>query len=331
MNRAGIDVSNETFDIERRCGDILSQREFNNSKAGHRQAITWMKRGAKGARVCLEATGIYHLQLALALDRAPGIEVMVVNPRASRRFGEAQMVRAKTDKVDAAILRQYVERMAFIAWTAPSEQQLELQSLAHRLAQLKKEQVRERSRLHAAQRAGTHTRQAQRDIREHLGYLKRHADRIQAAAIALMKQHDVLAEDLYLLDSVPGFAELSAMKISAELGLLAEELSPAQWVAQAGLDPKPQESGTSLRSPRRISKQGNARLRAALFMPALAAIRKDPHVNAFYNALLARGKQKMQAITAVMRKLLHAIWGILHHRKEWDGSKFYRLQTVNTA
>ncbi|MCH8278610.1 MAG: transposase, partial [Proteobacteria bacterium] len=58
---------------------------------------------------------------------------------------------------------------------------------------------------------------------------------------------------------------------------------------------------TAVRSPRRISKQGNANLRAALFMPALAAIRKDPNVNAFYNALLARGKRKMQAIIAVMR------------------------------
>ena len=179
------------------------------------------------------------------------------------------MVRAKTDKVDAAVLRQYVECMPFAAWTAPSDQQLELQSLAHRLAQIKKEQVRERSRLHAAQRAGAHTRLAQRDIREHLRYLKRHADRIQAAAIDLMKQNESLAEDLYLLDSVPGIAELSAMKLSAELGLLAKGLSPAQWVAQAGLDPRPQESGTSVRSPRRISKQGNANLRAALFMPAM--------------------------------------------------------------
>ena len=130
---------------------------------------------------------------------------------------------------------------------------------------------------------------------------------------------------------MPGIAELSAMKLDAELGLLADGLTAAQWVAQAGLDPRPQESGTSLKAPRRISKQGNAKLRAALFMPALAAIRKDPNVNAFYNALLARGKLKMQAITAVMRKLLHAIWGILKHRKEWDGSKFYRIKMVDTA
>lgn len=331
MNHAGIDVSSETIDIQRRCSGQLSQRAFANTASGHVQAMAWLQRGDVGARVCLEATGIYHLQLALTLHAAPGVELMVLNPRASRRFAEAQMVRAKTDKVDAAVLLQYLERMPFVAWTAPAEHRLALQSLAHRLGQLKKEQIRERSRLHAAQRAGDHSRPAQRDIREHLRYLQRHAKGIEAQAIALMKQHASLAEELALLDSIPGVAEASAMNVIAELGLLAENLRPEQWVAHAGLDPRPQESGTSLNAPRRISKQGNARLRAALFYPAMSAIRHDANVNAYYQSLLARGKRKIQAIIAVMRKLLHAMWGMLHHRQTWDGSKFYRMSSAIAA
>ncbi|HEX9852298.1 MAG TPA: transposase, partial [Woeseiaceae bacterium] len=97
MNQVGIDVSNETLDVHKRCGERQSQRRFANTASGHRQAIAWMLQGADAVRVCLEATGIYHLQLALALHRAAGIELMVVNPRASRRFAEAQMRRAKTD------------------------------------------------------------------------------------------------------------------------------------------------------------------------------------------------------------------------------------------
>lgn len=331
MNQVGIDVSNETLDVHKRCGERRSQRRFANTASGHRQAIAWMLQGADSVRVCLEATGIYHLQLALALDRAPGLELMVVNPRASRRFAEAQMVRAKTDQVDAAVLLLYLERMPFTAWAAPTEHRLELQSLAHRLAQLKKETQRERSRLHAAERAGAHTALARRDIRAHLRYLQRHADSIQAEALALMKRHERLAEDLRLLDSVPGVAEQSGMQVLAELGVLADDLRPEQWVAHAGLDPRPQESGTSLSAPRRISKQGNAQLRTALFYPAMSAIRRDPNVAAFYQSLLARGKRKIQAITAVMRKLLHAIWGILHHRKVWNGELFYRMPTAKTA
>ncbi|TDJ28306.1 MAG: IS110 family transposase [Gammaproteobacteria bacterium] len=84
-----------------------------------------------------------------------------------------------------------------------------------------------------------------------------------------------------------------------------------QWVAHAGLDPRAYESGTSAHKPRRISKAGNRFLRDALFFPALVASRNDPHVKAYYDKLIARGKKPMQVIVAIMRKLLLAIWGML--------------------
>ncbi len=189
----------------------------------------------------------------------------------------------------------------------------------------------ERYRLHACQRAGAHTRLAQQDIKAHLKQLQRRIDSVQHHAIELIRHDLQLADDLRIIDSIPGFAELSSMIVIAELAPLASNLKAAQWVAQAGLDPRPYESGSSIHPPRRISKQGNARLRTALFLPALSAIRHDPNVKAFYESLLGRGKAKMQANTAVMRKLLHAIWGMLHHREEWDGSKFFKLESENMA
>lgn len=330
ITQVGIDVSDATFDAKKCCGDVMSDRQFDNTAAGHRQAIRWILRGAQGARVCLEATGVYHLQLALALAKAAGTELMVLNPRASRRFAEAQLIRAKTDKVDAHGLLEYLQRMAFRPWTAPDEEILELQSLAHRLAQLGKEKRREQARLHAAQRAGKHTRIAQSDIREHVQYLARCAKAIEREAIALMKRHQSLAEDLHLVDTAPGFAELSSMKVLAELEVLSEGLRAPQWVAQAGLDPQPKESGNK-KGPRQISKQGNSKLSAALFYPAMSASRCDPNVKAFYQSLIARGKTPLQALVAVMRKLLHAIWGMLHHRQPWDGNKFYRLNPVKNT
>lgn len=330
MNQAGIDIANETFDVQKRCGERIAHRAFTNSRSGHQQAIKWLKRGSDQLRVCLEATGIYHLQLALALSRSPGIELMVLNPRASRRFAEAQMVRGKTDKVDAMVLLHYLERMSFVPWCAPSGLRLELQSLAHRLAQLTKEQVRERSRRHAAERAGPHTHEAQHDIDVHIRFLKRRYEQLEAKAIALMRQHEDTLEDLELVISAPGFAETSAMQVLAEVGVLPEHLQPQQWVAQAGLDPRPNESGTSVHSPRHISKQGNAKLRGALFFPAMTAACHDPNVKAFYEKLLAKGKTKRVAQTAVMRKLLISIWGMLKYRQPWDGDKFYRMpQPIN--
>lgn len=325
MNQIGIDVSNAVFDASMATAKGSLRRPFANTPAGYSSFIKWALQDAHCARVCLEATGIYHLQLALALHRHPQLAVMVINPCAARRFAEAQMVRAKTDAIDADGLLCFLQRMPFQPWTAPREEVLQLQSLAHRMAQLDKEVARERSRLHAAERAGPHTRVVQRDIRAHLKQLQRRLTTLQQQALIVIGQDEVLAEDAQLIDSAPGFAELSATRLVAELSALHPDMSAPQWVAQAGMDPRPSESGTSQRAPRRISKQGNARLRHALFMPALVAVRHDKHVKAYYQMLLNRGKPKMVALLAVMRRLLHALWGMLHHRQPWDGSKFYSL------
>ena len=115
------------------------------------------------------------------------------------------------------------------------------------------------------------------------------------------------------------------MRLLGELLVLPDDLTAPQWVAHAGLDPRPYESGTSIHRPRRISKVGNRHLRAALYMPALVAIQHEPNVKAFYSKLVSAGKKPMQAVVAVMRKLLHAIWGMLKHDQNFDGNKFFKL------
>lgn len=331
MNQIGIDVSNAVFDATRCTQDGIARHQFANTPCGYRQFIRWALCEADAARVCLEATGIYHLQLALTLHHHPGIELMVVNPCAARRFAQAHMVRAKTDAIDADGLLRYLQDMPFHGWPAPRDAVLQLQSLAHRMAQLNREIVRERSRLHAARRAGGHARWVQQDIQGHIKQLRQRLERTQACAYQVLLADERLAQDAAIVTSAPGFAQVSTTRLLAELAHLPADMAPTQWVAQAGLDPQPCESGTSLRGSRRISKQGNARLREILFMPALVAIQRDAHVAAYYNRLLAKGKKKMQAITAVMRKLLHALWGMLHHRTRWDAEKFYRLNQCQTA
>jgi len=324
MNQIGIDVSSEMLDVTMQQAGFV-RRQFPNTPVGHQTCIRWIMRGTDKARVCLEATGIYHLQLALRLYEHPGIELMVLNPCAARRFAQAHMVRAKTDAIDADGLLLFLQRMPFQPWSAPPESVLQLQSLAHRMGQLKREVVRERCRLHAVRKAGPHTRVAQQDIQAHIKQVQRRLQRIRQHAAKAIQQDTSLANDARLIDTAPGFAELSSIKLLAELAALPDDMTPAQWVAHAGLDPRPMESGTSQRPPRRISKQGNVRVRAALYMPALVAAHHDPHVKAYYEKLLRNGKPKMVALTAVMRKLLHALWGMLHHQQEWDGDKFYQL------
>jgi transposase len=328
MSQIGIDVSNDVFDATQQHGDHLLRRQFANTPSG-RQAFTgWALRHSHTAQVCLEATGIYHLQLALALERHPDIQLMVVNPCAARRFVQAHMVRAKTDAIDADGLLLFLQHMPFQSWNAPREAVLQLQSLAHRMSQLDKEISRERSRLHAAQRAGAHTRLVQQDIRAHLRQLLRRLETMKQRAWEVICEDPQFADSAQRIQSIPGFAQLTAIRLMAELAGLPADMTPQQWVAHAGLDPRPLESGSSQHPPRRISRQGNARIRAALFMPALVATQHNPHVAGYYQHLLAMGKPKMVALTAVMRRLLHALWGMQQHRQEWDGNKFYHLNTA---
>jgi transposase len=148
---------------------------------------------------------------------------------------------------------------------------------------------------------------------------------LQESGLQLVGAVPALAAKLAHPVSAKCIGEASAMRLLAELLVLPYDLSAPQWVAHAGLDPRPYESGTSVHRPRRISKVGNRRLRAALYRPALVAIQHDPNVKAFYDKLVSAGKKPMQAAVAVMRKLLHAIWGMLMHDQDFDGNKFFRL------
>jgi hypothetical protein len=105
--------------------------------------------------------------------------------------------------------------------------------------------------------------------------------------------------------------------------VLDPTMTVRQMVAYAGLDPRVYESGTSVQKPARISKVGNARLRAILFMNALSAIRHDRGPRLFFARLVAGGKKRMQAIVAVMRKLLHGIWIVLQRRVPFESSVLF--------
>jgi transposase len=331
VNQIGVDVdSEELVCMMQRAGQRLPLARFANAAAGHKKFIRWATKGARLARVCLEATGIYSLQFALALHHAKNVEVMVVNPRAMKDFARACMRRAKTDAVDAGGILDYLERMPFTAWQPPAPEILELQAINRRIDQLHTELTREKNRRHAAEFAGASADAIAHDIEVNIHHLERRLERMQESGLQLVRRVPALAAKLAHLVSAKGIGEASAMRILAELLVLPDDLAAPQWVAHAGLDPRPYESGTSVQRPRRISKVGNRHLRAALYMPALVAIQHDPNVKAFYNKLVAAGKKPMQAVVAVMRKLLHAIWGMLKHDQDFDGNKFFRL-TEKTA
>lgn len=319
----GIDVSARSLSVA--LEGARGNRHFlelPNSSTGHRQLVRRLTKYGRTARVALEASGIYSFDLALALERTTGLEVMVVNPRAARDFAKAFLRRSKTDAIDAAVLLELVRRMPFVAWQPPRASVLALRAVARRMTTLTKVRAREKNRLHALTHCHELPRLLRTDIESHLRYLTRRIERLTQQAVDIAWEDPQLRRDLLHLTSVRGIAKISAILILAEIRVLPEGLTPRQWVAYAGIDPRCFESGESVAKPARISRVGNRYLRAALFMPALVASRYEPHVKAFYDELIARGKKPKQALVAVMRKLLHSIHGMLASGADFDGEKF---------
>jgi transposase len=319
----GIDVSAATLAVAVIEQDQpLQQREFANRSSGHKALIGWLGKRKARVRVSLEATGIYSLDLALALDATPHVELAVLNPKLVNRFQQT-LARSKTDAADAVVLAHYSQRMPFTSWQRPGLNGLQLRALARHISALVSQQSREQNRLHALEYSSTAPRAVIDDLGRSLASVARRIVKMRAAAMEVIRADTQLNERFCLLTSIPGIAAISAIQLLAETVLLAPDLTARQWVAHSGLDPQHCISGTSVHKHTRISRLGNRHLRRALYMPALAAVRWDRHLKAFYEALQTRHKTKLQALIAVARKLLHAIYGIFKTQTPYDGNKLF--------
>ncbi len=322
----GIDISADELVVAvERDGELLPVTSFENDTPGHRKLIRWLTKSRRPVRVCLEATGVYGFDLSLALHRTKGVEVMVANPRAIKDFAGAFLQRSKTDALDAVVLLEFVKRMPFQVWQAPPVEIQQLRAVSRRITALTKNMAMEKNRLHASDHSEELTKFTRDDIASHVEYLAQSIRRLGEEAVAMIRQSPELSRRFDHLVSVKGIAQASATQILAELAVLPGDMTSRQWVAHAGLDPRQHDSGTSIHKPARVSKAGNKYLRSALYMPALVAVRHEPNVRAFYEKLIARGKKPLQAIVAVMRKLLHAIYGMLHHDRDFEGEKFFAM------
>ena len=150
MIYVGIDVSAKKLSVSFLDSKIEGDsKEFENTTSGFKNIISWIKRKKTKARVCLEATGIYHMDLAIALSNVKCIELMVVNPKASSNFAKALMTRSKTDLVDAEMLAQFAKTMPFLSWKNPKKNALHIRSYARELQMLIRQKAQLKNQKHA--------------------------------------------------------------------------------------------------------------------------------------------------------------------------------------
>ncbi len=325
MLYVGIDVAKDELVV---AGCDAAERfsleaSYPNTKPGIARLLKRL-RPLGELRICLEPTSSYHLAALVALLKLPG-RVSVVNPAAARQYARATMRRGKTDRTDARVLARYGLHCDPAEYCPPSTAALKLRSITRLRETLVVQRTAMSNRRHAAKRAGA-PRCVQSSIDAELKFLRTQLERLAQAGGKLIRADQQLATVYALLLSVKGIGEESALQILGELACLPPDMLKEQWVAVAGLDPRPSDSGQTS-GLRRISRQGNVHLRRALFMPALVAANHGPGTRDYYQHLLVRGKKPMQALVAMMRKLLHAIWGMLHTQQPFAPQRFYRQTT----
>lgn len=322
---AGIDVSAHKLDVA--ClteGRSPALGQFEQSPSGHKKLVAFLKKRRIEA-VVMEATGIYYLDAAMALSRA-GLPISVINPRSAHHFAQAVLEHSKTDRIDAVLLAEYARRMDLTPWQPPREDWLALRDIARRINQLTGMGTAEKNRLHAL-KAQRHTNQTLiEEVEMHIELMEASIQRLTASALDLIEHDADLAAYRTNLTAAKGIAEASAVILIGELCLLPRELRSAQVSRQAGLDVRLTESGSSVNRPGRLSKAGNAYLRAALHMPALSLVRHDPRAKAHYQALIGRGKEKMQALCAIQRKMLTGLWACMKTDQPFDSGKLFAIE-----
>jgi transposase len=312
----GIDVSKATLDCCLLTPDGKTRdHPFPNDPGGFAALLAWADRHAPGAdiRFGMEATGGSEDALAVHLHAA-GRTVSVVNPTRIKYAGVMRGRRNKTDKADARLIAAYTRDQAPPAWSPPAPAVRELQALVRRRDDLRQLAAHEKARLDAP----LLTPAARKSVARVVKLLGKEADAMQAAADALIAATPTLAADRELLVSISGVGTQTASTVLAELPSLDRVPSAQAAAAYAGLSPREFKSGSSVRGRTRRSKSGNARLRKALYLPTLTAIRFNPVLKGFFDRLVAAGKPKMQAVGACLRKLVMLCFGVLKNRQPFD-------------
>ena len=301
----GLDVAKAQVEVAvRPTGD---RWDVARDEAGIRTLVSRLKT-LDPVLVLLEASGGLEVPLVAALT-AEALPVVVVNPRQVRDFARATGKLAKTDALDAAVLAHFADAVRPPVRPLRDAETQALTSLTARRHQVMTMLVAEKNRLGSAA-----TRAVQARIEAHMAWLEQELDDLDQSLRQTLRQSPVWRDKEDLLRSVPGVGEQLALTLLAYLPELGT-LDRRQIAALVGVAPFNRDSGT-LRGKRTVWG-GRARVRAVLYMSALAATRYNPVIRDFYQRLLAAGKPKKLALTACMRKLLVILNSMLKHGSSW--------------
>ena len=318
---AGADLAKQSLELALWGHEDLPQRKvssFPRTRDAAPALLAWMKAQApEGARLGLvmESTGTFAEELATwLLDLEPELYLAIVNPIQIHAYIKSLGLRNKTDSLDARALAGFGPERKPRAWDKPSPDLIELKDLTRTRADLVDTGVAMRLRLKDHPRAAKGATKALEHI---IKTLDQQVEKLETAIRAHLDRHETLRTQVKRLTSIKGVGLITAVTIVGELGDLRRFTRSRQLTAFAGVSPRKKESGTSVRGRTRLCKQGNARVRTALYMAAKSAARFNPDLAATYAGLIAKGFHWRSALGAVMRKLLILMRAVLKADQDW--------------
>jgi transposase len=298
----------------------FKSKKFSHDNTGIKSLYRWVIKhsGDDGIHLCMEATGVYSQHVAVRLIELPGIEVSIVNPACIKAFANVQLRRSKTDMIDAEVIRCYAESQKPSAWQPASKTKRQLYELVRQADSVQASLQQWRNRRYTQEYIDDFPKAAIKAQRAIVKTLEKQLDLLELAIDQLCAADADLAHKVMLLESIPGIARKSAVRVLAHGQDWLTDRSAKALTAHAGLAPHHHQSGTSIRGRSRIDKRGNRKLRKALYMPALVGIVHNPILEPFYKRLCDNGKQKKLALTACMRKLLLIIRSMLINKTTFN-------------
>lgn len=301
---AGIDVSKHHWDVA-----VEDAKQVEHCQADSSGRAVKLLREHGVTHVCVESTGGWERQLVRELREA-GLLVSIVNPARVRDFAKAHGQLAKTDKLDALMIVRFAAMMQPEPSEKPRENQEKLRSLRARRQQVNDALVQEKNRL-----ATQPDHDARRSIRDAIDFYDKQLKSLDEQIQRLMQTDAEFCKLQTLLVSVPGIGATTAAALAAEMPELGQR-NRRELAKLAGLAPVNRDSG--MMRGRRMIGGGRANVRKALYMATLVATKHNPIIKAHYQQLLERGKAKMTALVACMRKLLSILNVLVKNQTPWN-------------
>lgn len=315
----GIDVSKVELVLWNSATD--QTLELDNTGKGMKKLRQYLLRAAPEI-VTIESTNKYH-RLAARTCQECQIPFIIAQPKRIRKFAEALGILAKNDKIDAKVICKFGLKCEQQASKLLSKEHEQLKDLIVLRMQLTEDRAKIKAR---------HTEASSKEIKAvcavMLGNFDKQIEILNKKIVLTIKSFAELLPRFTLLQSIKGIGEITAATLVVLLPELGN-LTKAQIASLIGVAPFDNQSGT-IKGAKSISG-GRTRIRSALYMAALSASRRDPFFSSVYKRLLANGKKKRLALTAIIRKIVIIANQIMKSNQPYDSAIPLKMQQRQLA